>query len=404
MNLSKNKNDYTSIWWTKISIFSLLQFIMFILLISFAILTAQTFNEFGWGINSPLVDAISPHAQLIRGFLVYTLIFYISISLYIQFRLIPKIKNECFKSIALLGFISWLLVPYFFKRSINNNYFKDYFLYLKLNINPDLNSTVSHNHFFKLFSIRGKKDRLFWNTLLFYFTFLVALISFCFIMIQMPSDPAETSNMFLFAKFGYFTNTTNMICFFILLFMLFSPKNYIFRNNTILIIMSACITIVGLIYWAYLFPIANDFDSRPPAQNARSVWTHTLVPITFIWFSISSFRTNLYNPIKFRTLSLSGYVYPTIYGAIIFILPFFIRFTPYGFITNTNPEMIYFHVVDGILKLEQNGEYWVFSFMFLFVVIFTLFFYFYYFIAKKISQKYSNNIFDISRTVLHTEV
>jgi hypothetical protein len=67
-------------------------------------------------------------------------------------------------------------------------------------------------------------------------------------MVQFPTDPAETSNVFLFAKFGYFTNTTNMICFFVLLFMLFSPKNNIFRNNTILIVISACITFVGLIY------------------------------------------------------------------------------------------------------------------------------------------------------------
>ncbi len=398
MNLIKNKNDYTSIWWSKISIFSLLQLIMFILLISFAVLTSQTFNEFGWGINNIDHDSITNHAQLIRGFLVYVLIFYISISLYIQFRLIPKIKDESFKAISFFGFFSLFLVPYFFKKSINNNYFQEYFIYLKLNIHPDLNSTVSHNHFFKLVSSRGKKDKLFWNTLLFYFSFLVALTSFCLIMIEFPYNPVETNNIFLFAKFGYFTNTTNMLCFFILLFMLFSPKNNIFRNNTILITTSAYITIVGLIYWAYLFPVYH-IEARSVAQDVRLIWAHTLVPITFSWFAISSFRTNLYNPIKFKTLSLSGYVYPAIYGVIVFILPFLVRFTPYATLTNANPEMIYFFVKDGIILLEQNGEYWAFSFIFLLLIVFTIFFYFYYFIAKKISKKYSNNIFDIQKIV-----
>ncbi len=405
MNSIKNKNDYSSIWWSKISIFSLLQLIMFILLISFAVLTSQTFNEFGWGINNIDHDSITNHAQLIRGFLVYVLIFYISISLYIQFRLIPKIKDESFKAIPFFGILSWLLVPYFFKQTIKNHYFKDYFLYLKLNIDSDLRSTVSHSHFFKSIKNKGQKDRLFWNTLLFYFTFLVALTSFCFIMVQFPYDPKETSNIFLFSKFGYFTNTTNMLCFIILFIMLFSPKNYIFRNNTILITSSAYITIVGLIYWAYLFPTSVNFEIGHIGQNIRSVWTHALVPITFSWFAISSFRTNLYNPIRFRTLSLSGYVYPLIYGVIVFILPFFVRFTPYGIITNPNPEMIYFHINKyGVLEHSQNGEYWVFSLVFLFVIIFTIFFFIYYFIAKKISVKYSNNINDISRIVLHTEV
>ena len=400
MNLTKNKNDYTSIWWSKISIFSLLQLIMFILLLSFAILTGETFNEFGWGINNPDINAISPHAQLIRGFLVYALIFYLATSLYIQFRLIPKIKDESFKKISFLGFFSWPLIPYFFKRCINNGYFQDYFLYLKLNIHSDLNSTVSHTHFFKLISNRGKKDKLFWNTLLFYFSFLVALVSFCFIMVQFPTDPAETSNVFLFAKFGYFTNTTNMICFFVLLFMLFSPKNNIFRNNTILIVISACITFVGLIYWAYLFPTNTDFGRNHPAQDTRSIWTHTFVPITFVWFSISSFRTNLYKPIEFKTLALSGSVYPLIYGVIVFILPFFIRFTPYGLITNANPEMYYFYVEAGVLQPPlQNGEYWVFSMFFILLFLFIGFMYFYYFIAKKIYKKYSNNIFDIQKIV-----
>jgi len=407
MNLIKNKNDYASIWWSKISISSLFQLIMFIFLITFSILTAQTFAQFGWGINSDDPAAITRNAQIIRGLFVYSLVFYLAISAYIQFRLIPKNKDEAFKYLSFFGIISWAFVPYFFKKATHNQYLKEYFAYLRSSIDSQLNLTISHGHFFKVLGNKGKKDRLFWNTGLFYLAFLIALTSFGFVMKQASPDPLSIDNLFLFAKFGYFTNTTNMLCFFLLLFMMFSPKNNIFRNNTILIATSAYITIVGFIYWGYLFPFEMDGQLKGTTTgNVISIWTHTVLPISFVWFSISSIRTNLYKPIKFRTLAASGFVYPGIYGISIFIFPFFIRFTPYGVITNPNPLMIHFHTSENVLgyKPTQDGEYWAFALIFVFALIFTLFFFFYYLIAKRIVKKHSNDIADISKTVLYTKV
>jgi len=408
MNLIKNKNDYASIWWSKISISSLLQLIILIFLITFSILTVQTFAQFGWGINSPdydAPDAITPDAQIIRGLFVYSLVFYLAISAYIQFRLIPKNKDEAFKGLSFFGIIAWVFVPYFFKIARQNQYLKEYFLYLRSDIDSQLNLTVSHSHFFWVLNNKVKKDKLFQNTALFYFTFLIALISFILVMIPSPYDQYKTSNLFLFDELGYFTNTTNIFCFLFLLFMMFSPKNNIFKNNTILILTSAYITIVTLIYWCFLVWTLDIFATKTVTQNTITIWTHTVLPIAFVWFSISSIRTNLYKPIKFRTFLLSGFVYPAIYGTPLYILPFFVRFTPYGILTNPNPQMIHFWTENNgdIKTIAGQGTYWAFTAVFLLAGLLILFFFIYYFIAKNIVKKYSNNIVDISKTVLYTK-
>ncbi len=345
---------------------SLLQLLFISLSIYFLVLTVDSFNEYGW-----IVNQINPNVPVrIEENRIYFVLFtslYILVS-FIMLGLIIKNNRRFLKINKFTFFINFIFIPYYIHQSILNSdliNFKNYY-----ELNDGLNKSIDHKTFF--FGILNKKyrNKLFFNTLIYYITLLIFVVGMILLFLK-PTTNLDPMHTFIIDKLSYFTNISNILCFLYLSLLLFFNNKTNMKKNIYLINLSSYIVVVGLIYWCYLMPVSVMGDGKSAFGWARAVWLHTATPISFVVLSINSYRTNKNkNPNLLNNIAI-GAIYPAWYGMYIYSLPFLARVTIYGFITNPNPYMI---LADKTKPLGHPAAILcIVAFGIFFILFFTLF-------------------------------
>ncbi len=319
---------------------------------------------------------------------------------------IKRMETSDYKKyfVSSIGIFTWLILPYTIYIGVKNKSYEDYFNYISQN-RVGANQ-MSLNSFKNGFQKNGKRNSLFWNTAFGYFVLLITFIGFIFGFlifndlfpqyIEMPEGGLKPGFSFeeyksymetyyIFDTFSYFTQLTNIACFVFMTFFVAFSKKIAFRNNTILIAVSAYIFIVSAIFWVYLFPTSLDHYTKA-FQWAKTSWTHAVVPVLFIAFAITSLLINKNAPQKFGKMIGVSMIYPLSYGVFTYSLPFYTRFSVYGSLTNINPNM---NTSIGLNEASKNGSLWMIGAIFLLGAIFILMIFIFWLIAYKINKKES---------------
>lgn len=369
MNIIQKEPNIFFKWWTKLSISSFFQLVTLCLIIAFSVKTAQTFQEFGWGINdinSPItLDAQNSRLWLMLSCSLFVL--FTSYNLYIivkTWKYIPLFRY----TFALFGF---LFIPILIKNGISNNFFKQFLLFLS--IEKISAPQISHKISWSTIRRRCGLNKLCKNTWLLYFNILIFIVALGLLFYQDPSASPGAEAIYSYKVFAYFTKLSNICCAIFLFIFCFFNKKLIFRNNTLLNATSTYIFVVGIIYWLALFPVlakSGKFDTFS-IELLSVIWLHAVTPTSFISFAIYTYYQSKERPTRTSIASISTLlVYPTWYGLYAYSLPFMIKQSVYGIFTNLNPYMInYRGIAEGspwfILTIPLFGI--------LFVTVFLIF-------------------------------
>lgn len=350
---------------TKLLFFSLMQFIFSIIFIIFFVKTVFTFNNYGWAINQ-INPNITLGAENIRIIFILSLTLLILITCMIVGTLY-KNKKMIEKKYFYAFLIEWIFLFEFLIKIIKNKEISKVRDYSRLD--DGLNKLIDHKMVFT--NPNQRNNKMFFNTLFYDLTLLIFLIGFILIFVK-NNNNNNPENLFLIDKLSYFTNLSNIFCFLYLFGLLFFSKYTSFKKNIWLINLSSYIVVVGLIYWCFLFPtdVVVDGDAGL-LKIVRGVWLHTITPIFFVAFSILSFKNIKNEYPKLKDNILIGIIYPLWYGSYIYTLPFLVRVSIYGFITNPNPYLILFG------DNKPTGNAWsilsIFGFGIIFIIFFTIF-------------------------------
>ncbi|MGL5520293.1 MAG: DUF1600 domain-containing protein [Metamycoplasmataceae bacterium] len=366
--------------YSKITLYIFIIIVCAIIGITFFSISFDSWAQFGQGSLSGKDGILIPtEVQVQRAIALISLIIFLisSLGVIINAKKLPD--SPLSKKILFSGgAFSWVFLPLIIKENLKGeNGYRNFVSYLfeKDEESAEINNKLTLNF------ILGKEkfSRKISNTLFTYFIFLSAFIGLIFIFII---DPVENSPEFdaesniLFGTFSYFTQLTNLFVLIYSVIYLINPGGNIFRKNMFLISTTSYIVIVGLIFWAYLFPVslAKGFRVAYPTDFSfvKTFWLHAITPIAFVVFFIliSSTKTNK-EVSKFLNLVGPALPYPLLYGLYIYILPFISRITVYGALTNTNPNMFPF---DGDIT-KNLGSYINFVWMGLLALIFIFFFF-----------------------------
>ncbi|MGL5438277.1 MAG: DUF1600 domain-containing protein [Metamycoplasmataceae bacterium] len=366
--------------YSKITLYIFIIIVCAIIGITFFSISFDSWAQFGQGSLSGKDGILIPtEVQVQRAIsLICLIIFSISsLGVVINAKKIPD--SPLSKKILFTGGVfSWIFLPLIIKENTKEeNGYKNFVSYL---FEKDEESSEINNKSTLNFILGKEKfSRKILNTLFTYFIFLSSFIGLIFIFIIDPvekSPELDAESNILFSTFSYFTQLTNLFVFIYSVIYLINPGGNIFRKNMFLISTTSYIVIVGLIFWAYLFPVAlaKGFRVAYPTDFSfvKTFWLHAVTPISFVvlFVLISSTKTNKTTS-KFLNLVGPALPYPLLYGLYIYILPFISRITVYGALTNTNPNMFPF---DGDIT-KNLGSYINFVWMGLLAVIFILFFF-----------------------------
>lgn len=334
---------------SKITIASILNIIF---AISGIILFSLDFNN--WSLYGPsslntenLNESIPVFVQSNRSWLMLMLTMSLFLFSFIMFQ-ITQLKYCTYKNKYLftIGIFTWVLLPYtIYLCCVEKNYVR-YHEYLSTNKEASRQFSIIHlkNVIYK----NGKVDILFWNTILGLVSFASGLIAFIFSMINKYNATNEIKNYFIFNTITFFTQESNILVFiFMFMYIIFSKK-ILFKNNTGMICISSYISVVAIIYWALLFPKSVGTESLDETfEITKTVWLHAINPILFVSFCITSFSTNKEAPKKYKEVLSMGLIFPLFYGLYAYSLPFFTRYSVYGYFTNLNVNM----------TMIKNGEF-----------------------------------------------
>ncbi len=407
---------------SKISIYSILMGIFSIIGIIYFAISVSSFSEYNF---SSLQDSVPfdyknlmpVYIQGYRAWSAASMIICILLTSLIIWE-IKKMESANYKKyfISSLGVFTWIIIPYTLYIGIKNKSYSQFFNYISQNKVEQLQ--ISFNSI-KGGLIGGKiKDKLFWNTVLSVFVFLITLVSFifCFLITENiygvdvvrkinpdklnvgwgASDADKLQNYYsyleqtaIFQILIYFTQLSNIACFiFMSTFILFNKK-IMFRNNTIMIGVTSYIFIVSAIYWCYLFPTSFGKNHIMVFEWAKTTWLHAVTPFAFILFSVSSFFVSKQAPKSFKNIIGISIIFPLFYGLFTFSLPFYARVSTYGTLTNMNPNMstIVGKIKDGGTPITSNGSPWMTLAFVLLFVIFILVIFMFWSIAYLINKK-----------------
>ena len=281
-----------------------------------------------------------------------------------------KIKKHYFLT---GGLFVWLILPYTFYLAHTTKSFSEFWKYLKTK--KEGNEQINFYKWVKSFK-NNKLDKLFWNTTLFMFLILIVIVDFSLIWLHKSYDPGDTNSNIIFNTFSYFTQLTNFAVIIFVCIFSFAHQTITFKNNTLLILMAAYITVVGVIFWSYLLPFGNfknEYDHIP--TFVKTVWLHAVTPIFFAIFAINSLVVSKEKPNQFLHISIIGSIYPLFYAFFSYSLPFYTRHSVYGIVTNLNPNM-----ADFTTQLKGNPL----NFLFFFAISGT--FYLFFFVFWKIAD------------------
>ncbi|MGL5521880.1 MAG: DUF1600 domain-containing protein [Metamycoplasmataceae bacterium] len=366
--------------YSKITLYIFIIIVCAVIGITFFSISFDSWQQFGQGSLSGKDNILIPtEVQVQRAIALICLIIFAisSFGVVLNAKKIPE--SPLSKKILFTGGVfSWVFLPSIIKENLKGeNGYRSFVSYLfeKDEESAEINNKLTLNF------ILGKEkfSRKILNTLFTYFIFLSSVIGLIFISIV---DPVEISPEFdaesnpLFGVFSYFTQLTNLFVFIYSVIYLINPGGNIFRKNIFLISTTSYIFIVGLIFWAYLFPVSltKGFRVAYPTDFSfvKTFWLHAVTPLSFAGFFIliSSTKTNK-ELSKFWKLVGPSLPYPLLYGLYIYILPFISRISVYGALTNTNPNMFPF---DGDIT-KNLGSYINFVWMGLLALVFILFFF-----------------------------
>lgn len=370
-------NKQADFFISKFTIWATIQFVLFIVWIPFVVLANQSFVDYGWAVN---VNEIAPLPVIDQCYRLWLLLFsslILVISIYLFYLSIEFFRQsrEWFLIIG-FGVLSWIYLIYLYMRWHQTNFMSTYYYYLRFDL--QINQQVSFRHLLDM-----RWDRLTRNTLLYIFSFIILFIGFIFILIP-NLDDNYLDRTFIYNSLSYFTHLTNMGCLFWLIIFLFNQTKRINQNNTMSIFMGSYLLVVALTYWVALFPndiIDGDFARKSVQLKTEAIWLHTITPIFFVWFIINTFCINRQPPNnRFFKTSLSLLIYPLWYFSYAYSIPFMVRESVYGQLSNINPDG-YIWSPAGFIK---NGEpYFVLSIL-AFGLAFELFFILLRFINIKI--------------------
>ena len=352
----------------KLLILEVFQLIFMILFIVFAIFAAKTFQEYGSLVDIVKVEQYYPNVVEIERIRLYFLLFTILYltSWFLSGCMLVKYKNNYFKYAYLLSLFSWVLLPFSIsniKKNKDINNLKEL-----LNQDDGFNSYIDHSLLKTFFKKESWTNKKFINTLLSYITLIMFIVGMGLLFVFKKYDSGDPYNIVLLSKFSYFTNLTNIACFIYMFLIMFLFNKQTFKNNTYLVNLMSYITIVGLIYWVYLFP--TKMMSYHPLEGlslVRNIWLHGINQVFFISFALLSFNVGNNNLIKFRNSVQYGCIYPISYGIYIYLIPFFVRTTIYGMLTNTNSYMVMYE------ESESSGNYFYFFFIVAIALVFIMF-------------------------------
>ncbi len=369
---------------TKLTFFSI---IMIATALVGLIIFGITFNDWIFYDNKYLLgnpDFILPvNVQVDRTLIVVSLIIYIFCALASLWE-INKIQDKKIKKYYFLtgGLFVWLISPYTFYLAYQNKTYQNFWKYLKTK--KEANEQIN---FYKLSSVlKNKKfDKVFWNTIIFIFLTVIAIVDFALIWLHQEYNPNDPNSNILFNTFSYFTQLTNFAIIIFICIFSFAHQTIIFRNNTLLILMTAYITIVGVMFWGYLLPFGNFKDEYSHLKTfIKTVWLHAVTPICFSVFAVNSFFISREKTNSFSHISIIGTVYPIFYAFFSYSLPFYTRHSVYGIITNLNPNMTNYYD-------NKRGDPLNFLLFFLIATIFYFFFFFFWKLAKIAHKKTLKN-------------
>lgn len=357
-----------------------------ILFIVFTILSVKTFQEYGWLVNIVKVEQYYPNVVDIEKNRLYFLLFtilYVTSSFLCVCMLI-KYQDNYFRYSYLLSFFTWILIPLSILNIKKNKDWNN--LKNLLNQDDGFNSYIDHSLIKGFFKKESWANKKFINTLLSYITLIMFIVGVALLFVFEEYDSGDPYNIVLLIKFSYFTNLTNIACFIYMFLLMFLFNKQTFKNNTYLVNLASYITIVGLIFWVYLFPSKMMSDNPPEGLRlVRNIWLHGVNQVFFIAFSLLSFNVGNNNLIKFRKNIEYGCIYPLSYGIYIYLIPFFVRATIYGMLTNTNSNMIMYE------ESESSGSYFYFFFILAITLVFIIFMILFSYICNKLVRKNLSN-------------
>lgn len=359
--INQNSNlKQNSLWWSKVTINCIIQLVVFILWILSVYYSSVSFKTYGWEYVVDPSFVLPSNDAATRMFLIFLTTIFVFQSFYnIYFCL--KLKN--IKGTWLVysgGMITWLFLPLLIYEGFSKNYFNIFKQHISTERHEGLQ--ISNRHVYDTIKYGYRKDKLFSNTLLAYFTFICTLVGF--ILIWIPKNSYTGLSFFSFEVFVYFTQLTNLSCFFFMLLFLVFHRKIAFKQNVIISYIAAYIAIVGVVFWSALLPFYNNKSSyiSNSLRLTTTIWLHAITPIIFVVFTIRSFVTNYAQPKDNVWLYLfKGCIYPAFYSIFAYLLPFTIHFSVYGPITNLNEQMFN-------EKGVQMGYWWM-----IFVALFAVF-------------------------------
>lgn len=325
-----------SIQWSKLLLVSILQLFGFIAIFILAFFVSVSFRNYGW--EYVIYDKRMPIGdEAIRVGLMWVVAlstFLTGYTLYLSIKLFSFNKFLIYH----FGFLSWVLIPYYVFQSVKESYWSDFSKYLLSNRNEGLQ--ISHLYFWQVITRKKRVNKLFWNTLLGYLTFIASIIGVISIFITFSNDSSNSraSNV-MFHFLVWFTSFSNETLFLFMLAFIFLHKKYFFRENTVLTYIAGYMFVVFLVFWTYLFPQEESLGS--PMNAFKSIWLHAINPLLIVIFCINSYFQNCNAPKKsWWKFCLIGSVFPLTYALFAYLLPFVVHFSIYGSLTNLNPDMI----------------------------------------------------------------
>ncbi len=344
---------------TKLAILSSLQFIFMILIVVLGVITKQTFDVLGWGVDLRGGFTIIPSWIIVtRFFLIF------SVSIFLVVSLVSLHYNIMFRD-----YNKWF--SYFF---LFNWLFAGYFIYLSI-ISEDYKNFINHENYLVNKEIENSRKLLIYKIMI----YLLVLVSnaitiwlFVVLNISRFNDAIPTTAIGPWFSFGWIANILFMLY---MLFLPFFNKTKFYNSATPLIILLGYITMVVFYYWVVILPTGVDkLDSSMAIANA--IFIHLINPIIFIIASIFLIKTRgYYLDCNFKQLFAKGIIIPSIVMLYTFLAPSICQISIYGYLSNTNPE--------AIMYIVPDGNVWNICLIFALIPSFALSFLPYYFIFSK---------------------
>ncbi|MGL4950643.1 MAG: DUF1600 domain-containing protein [Mycoplasma sp.] len=381
VNIYKKSIDYS-----KAYIFSGIQLLVFIFLIVFMSLALVSFSKYDVSLINNLEIIISEElsislpkydAAVRLWFIFFSCLFLLSS--YASFYYNFKLKSECSWLIFSCGLFGWALFPYFVITSYKNQYFREFLFSLKRDDHMYL--SISHSNVVRCFRT-WTFNRLFWNTILFYFTYWFVAVGVILMFFWWDKSSVGDAGFVLITdKLWNLGNLTTICTLFYLSYFWFSHKSCSHNNNSKITIIAAFYLVLFILYWSYVLPNQVSIKSFDVDYLVTDLWTHAIVPIIFIWFAISCMIQSRNKPMgKFWMFQLMGMIIPTHYMLFAIILPFVAPYSAFGRVTNLN------NLSTATGPVMSNAPIHVLSILGILTAYFAFLALFYY-IADKISKK-----------------